>query len=71
MSTTTNLSSLKINYLTQAQYDAAASNNTINENEIYLTPSPTTLAGYGITDANIVGGVITLGNNTITPLTSH
>lgn len=31
----------------------------------------TTLAGYGITDAKISGGVITLGNNTITPLTSH
>lgn len=31
----------------------------------------TTLAGYGITDANIVNGVITLGSNSITPLTSH
>ncbi len=31
----------------------------------------TTLAGYGITDAKISGGVITLGSNTITPLTSH
>lgn len=28
----------------------------------------TTLAGYGITDAKIVSGVITLGSNTITPL---
>lgn len=70
MPTTTNLNNLTINYLTQAQYDAAVLNNTINENQIYLTPSPTTLAGYGITDANIAGGVITLGNNTITPLTS-
>ena len=33
--------------------------------------SATTLAGYGITDAKISGGVITLGANTITPLTSH
>ena len=32
--------------------------------------SPTTLSGYGITDANISSGVITLGSNTITPLTS-
>lgn len=32
---------------------------------------PTTLAGYGITDAKISGGVITLGSNTITPLVSH
>ena len=31
----------------------------------------TTLAGYGISDAKISGGVITLGSNTITPLTSH
>lgn len=31
----------------------------------------TTLAGYGITDAKIENGVITLGENTITPLTSH
>lgn len=31
----------------------------------------TTLAGYGITDAKIANGVITLGNNTITPLTSQ
>lgn len=30
----------------------------------------TTLSGYGITDAKIESGVITLGNNTITPLTS-
>lgn len=33
--------------------------------------SATTLAGYGITDAKIENGVITLGSNTITPLTSH
>lgn len=31
----------------------------------------TTLAGYGITDAKIEGGKITLGNQTITPLTQH
>ena len=37
MATTTNLSTLKINYLTQSQYDTALSNNQINENEIYLT----------------------------------
>ena len=33
--------------------------------------SATTLAGYGITDAKIANGVITLGSNTITPLTSQ
>ena len=31
---------------------------------------PTTLSGYGITDAKIQNGTITLGSNTITPLTS-
>lgn len=30
----------------------------------------TTLSGYGITDAKIASGTITLGSNTITPLTS-
>lgn len=32
--------------------------------------NPTTLTGYGITDAKIASGVITLGSNTITPLTA-
>lgn len=35
-----------------------------------LTNVPTTIAGYGITDAGISSGTITLGSNTITPLTS-
>lgn len=34
------------------------------------TGKPTTLAGYGITDAKIVDGVITLGASSITPVTS-
>jgi rubredoxin len=32
---------------------------------------PTTLAGYGITDAYISNGTIVIGSNSITPLTSH
>lgn len=36
-----------------------------------LTDKPTTISGYGITDAKIVNGVITLGTATITPLTAH
>lgn len=36
-----------------------------------LTDVPTTLAGYGITDALIANGVITIGANSITPLTQH
>ena len=35
-----------------------------------ITGKPTTLAGYGITDAKIENGVITLGSNSITPLTA-
>lgn len=35
-----------------------------------LTSHPTTLFGYGITDAYISGGTITLGNNSLTPITS-
>lgn len=35
-----------------------------------LTSHPTTLSGYGITDAYISSGTIYLGNNSITPLTS-
>lgn len=36
-----------------------------------LKSKPTTISGYGITDAKIVNGVITLGTATITPLTAH
>ncbi len=35
-----------------------------------ILDKPTTLAGFGITDAKIESGVITLGGNTITPVTS-
>ena len=35
-----------------------------------LTSHPTTLSGYGITDAKIASGTITLGLNTMTPWTS-
>lgn len=38
MSTTTNLSTLKINYLSQSQYDTALANNQINADELYFTP---------------------------------
>lgn len=36
MSITTNLTQLKINYLSQAQYDEALANNLINDNELYF-----------------------------------
>lgn len=46
MSTTTNLSTLKINYLTQAQYDEALANSQINEDELYFTPGTGGDAGH-------------------------
>ena len=51
------------------QWAKASTKPSYNFSEIGSTP--TTLSGYGITDAKIASGVITLGNNTITPLTSH
>ena len=35
---TKNLQTLKINKLTQEQYDTALANGTINDNELYMTP---------------------------------
>lgn len=46
----------------------ASSKPSYNFSEI--GSKPTTLSGYGITDAKIVDGTITLGSSTITPLTS-
>lgn len=58
--------------LSQAAIDALALASTALQSVAFsdLTSHPTTLSGYGITDANISNGTITLGNNTITPLTS-
>ena len=39
MSTTTDISTLVINYLTEAQYAAAKTAGTLNENQLYLTPA--------------------------------
>lgn len=45
---------------------------TVNaQGHVTAGTNPTTLSGYGITDAKIANGVITLGTNSITPLTSH
>ena len=51
MSTTTDLTTLKINYLTQAQYDAAITGGTINDDEIYMTPSAT--ADYIVDEGSV------------------
>lgn len=44
--TTTNLSTLKINYLTQEQYDDALENGQINEHELYLTEANQDISFY-------------------------
>ena len=49
MSTTTQLPTLTINYLTQAQYDTALQNDEIDENQLYLTP-PSITADAGTND---------------------
>lgn len=56
-------------YLSLYTWALASSKPSYNFSEIGTTP--TTLSGYGITDAKIENGVITLGGSTITPLTSH
>lgn len=58
MSTTTNLTTLKINYLTEAQYATAVANNQINEDEIYLTPE--TAGNVSITVSNATNGGLTV-----------
>lgn len=59
---TKDLPSLKINRLTQKQYDAAKTAGTINENEIYLTPSAESAITYGTTD--LVAGTSPLAEGT-------
>lgn len=56
MAITTNLDTLKINYLTQAQYDNAVTNNQINSNQLYFTPDSSETSnqtnGDSLTSAN-------------------
>lgn len=56
--------------LTSAQW-AAVNSGVTAENYKKKVDKGTTLEHYGIGDAKIDGGVITLGSNTITPLTKH
>lgn len=60
------VSNIKANFTTSSQVGAAIDAKIANK-----ANKATTLAGYGITDAKISNGVITLGSSTITPLTSH
>lgn len=58
-----------LTYCNQGAFGSFAARSSLAFSE--LTSKPTTLSGYGITDAKISNGVITLGSNSITPLTSH
>ena len=53
--TTTNIPTLKINYLTKAQYDTALANNEINENELYFTEIPNDAEYLFLTGGNVTG----------------
>ena len=56
MSTTTDLTTLKINYLTQAQYEAAVAQGLINSNELYFTPEMSNWEnGSGTDSVQIIG----------------
>lgn len=56
-------------YCNKGAFGSFAVKNSLAFSE--LTSKPTTISGYGITDAKISSGTITLGSNSITPLTSH
>lgn len=57
MSSTTDLDTLVINYLTQAQYEAEKSGGTIDPDQIYLTPAQ----GTGVTDVEVDGTSVVSG----------
>lgn len=57
MSTVVDIDTLRINYLTQAQYDALVSGGTVEEDEIYMTPS----SGSGVSDVEVDGTSVVTG----------
>ena len=57
--TETDLSELKINYLTQAMYDDALENDEINENELYFTPADSSFKN--LVDGSTTGSVRGIG----------
>lgn len=58
MSTTTDLTELVINYLTEAQYESAVSGGTIDPDQLYLTPE----ANPPVTDVEVDGVSVVTGN---------
>lgn len=57
MSTTTDLNTLVINYLTEAQYEAAVSGGTIDPDALYMTPT----SGSGVDDVEVDGTSVVSG----------
>lgn len=57
MSTTTDLNTLVINYLTEAQYEAAVSGGTIDPDQLYLTPE----TNVPVTDVEVDGSSVVSG----------
>ena len=57
MSTTTDLTELVINYLTEAQYEAAVSGGTIDPDQLYLTPE----TNVPVTDVEVDGSSVVSG----------
>ena len=68
ISSPTNGQVLMYNASTNKWYNGTVQQGSSDWNSIIN--KPTTIAGYGITDAKITNGTITLGSNSITPLTS-
>lgn len=64
MSTTTDLTTLKFNYLTQEQYEEALEQGLINENEFYLTPAQATVYTAG-TLIDITNNIISVDGPTL------
>ena len=79
MATTTDLTTLKINYLSQSQYDNALANNQINSDELYFTPADEgvtiNLNGqnvqspsfYAPTDSGTAGNFLKSGGSGVAP----
>lgn len=60
MSRTTPLSTFRINYLTQEQYDEALENDLISDTELYCVSSESIDIGNWVLDADSVPGHLSL-----------
>lgn len=69
--TTTDLSTLKINYLTQEMYEDALENDEINENELYITPGSGTIDSTSTPTANKIAEFDSTAHMNSTDMTSQ